>query len=103
MGARIAAMAHHPNDGNHAGTNLPTHLAPSRSVPLPYPSPNEYNPLTPSRSYSRDFLLTLCPDTARWHRDTSAFADRTLRLPFPFSTRHVPYPVRLFRPTVAFV
>lgn len=24
MGARIAAMAHHPNDGNHAGTNLPT-------------------------------------------------------------------------------
>lgn len=23
MGARIAAMAHHSNDGNHAGTNLP--------------------------------------------------------------------------------
>lgn len=32
MGARIAAMAHHPNDGNHAGTNLPTPLPPPRSL-----------------------------------------------------------------------
>lgn len=50
MGARIAAMAHHPNDGNHAGTNLqanallPTHplipaSAPASMLPSALPLP----------------------------------------------------------------
>lgn len=76
MGARIAAMAHHPNDGNHAGTttSLPSFSIPlwatlSRSLPSPFHSLYE----THSGSLSPDptFLLTLCCEASprfRWPR-----------------------------------
>lgn len=91
MGARIAAMAHHPNDGNHAGTNLPTPfnvlpfcLSVSRtSLSLSLPFPLSFSPC-----WSRDFLLTLRLDTGSLRRhDTSAFADPTSLSGCAFSTR----------------
>lgn len=94
MGARIAAMAHHSNDGNHAGTNLPTPfnalsfrftIVSLSPPPLSFLSFSLCQPLALVARFSAD----TSPRYAALRRhDTSAFADPTTLS--AFSTRPQP-------------
>lgn len=94
MGARIAAMAHHPNDGNHAGTNLPT---PFNVLPFCLSVSRTSLSLSP---FSPLFLPLL---VARFSADTSPrYRLSSTPRHFRFRWSNQPIWVRFFDPPATF-
>lgn len=94
MGARIAAMAHHPNDGNHAGTNLST---PFNVLPFCLSVSRTSLSLSP---FSPLFLPLL---VARFSADTSPrYRLSSTPRHFRFRWSNQPIWVRFFDPPATF-